>query len=154
MRFGRFSQTPAHPFGRRGAGEHSADEPRPSIRGRTAMPAESAGRAPRPIDADPAPGWHVHPRREVHARGEQADEDRPEYDPDTASRREPSPDGGGEIATRGSDDGEDRFAGLAAPSRLVAELAASVPGEAPRGAENASVAGADEPIAAEDGDAD
>src|SRR5918996_1874349 len=57
MGFGRFSQTPAQPFGRRAAGdgEHPADELRPSTRDRGGAPPKSAGRSPRPIDAAPPP---------------------------------------------------------------------------------------------------
>jgi uncharacterized protein len=164
MRFGRFSQTPAHPFGRRGTGEHPADEPRSSMRGRSGVPAESVVRAPRPPDADPAPGWHVHPRREVQAPGAQADLDhRPGHDPDSASPDQPL-ESGAIPAERGPEDGEERFAGLAAPSALAAELAASTRSEAPpradsppapaREARHVSATGAGEPIASDDQDGD
>src|SRR5918996_799301 len=116
MGFGRFSQTPAQPFGRRAAGdgEHPADELRPSTRDR--------GGAPPKIDADPAPGWHVHPRREMDTSDANAGVDhRPEQDLDASAPREPSAEGGGLSPERGSDDAEDRFAALAAPSPLAAE---------------------------------
>jgi uncharacterized protein len=154
MRFGRFSHTPAQPFGRRGASdrEHPSGQPRPSTHDRGGAPADSASRSPRPIDADPAPGWHAHPRREAHASGPDAGvANRPEDDPHASSPREPSASGG--LSTL--DDGEDRFAGLAAPSPLAAELAADHRSEAPlrdaraansRGAQDLSATGADAPI--------
>jgi hypothetical protein len=152
MRFGRFSQTPAQPFGRRGASdrEHPSGQPRPSTHDRGAAPADSASRPPRPIDADAAPGWHVDPRREDAGVNNHRDND-----PHASSPREPS-------ASRNlsrSDDGEDRFAGLAAPSPLAAELAADHRSEAPlrdgrsanpRAAQDLSATGADAPIG--DGD--
>jgi hypothetical protein len=118
---------------------------------RSGAPGESAGRAARPIEADPASGWQVHPRREPHAPGVQAEDHLPEDDLAPASRREPS-------EGDGLDHGDDRFAGLAAPSALAAELASSFPDAAPgaadartapREAEDATVAGA-APIAADD----
>jgi hypothetical protein len=164
MRFGRFSQTPAQPFGRRSAGdgEHPPDVPRPSTQNRGAASAEAVGRSPRPIDAEPAPGWHAHPRRDVPASGAQAGIDhRPENDPHASSRCESSAHGGGLSA---SDDGEDRFAALAVPSPLAAELAASHRREGPHradtraddpsGAQRLSDAGADEPIASDNQDGD
>jgi hypothetical protein len=121
MGFGRFSQTPGQPFGRRGAEdrEHPAAEPRPAGHDRPERPAEPTGRAPRPSDAEPAPGWHVHPRRAAHALGEHGGVDhRPDGEPDAAPLQ------------RDRDDGADRFAGLAAPSPLAAELARGVESEA------------------------
>ena len=159
MGFGRFSQTPAQPFGRRAAGdgEHPADELRPSTRDR--------GGAPPKIDADPAPGWHVHPRREMDTSDANAGVDhRPERDLDASAPREPSAEGGGLSPERGSDDAEDRFAALAAPSPLAAELAASRRSGAPprvddpaadsRAAQRLSATGADEPIAYDNQDGD
>jgi uncharacterized protein len=163
MRFGRFSQTSAQPFGRRAAGdgEHPPDVPRPSTQNRAAASAEAVGRSPRPIDADPATGWHAHPRREVHAPDAQAGIDhRPEGDPDAAAPRERSAGGG----LSASDDSEDRFAALAVPSPLAAELAARHRSETPpradlraadlSGAQRLSDAGADEPIASDNQDGD
>jgi hypothetical protein len=167
MRFGRFSQTPAQPFGRRGAGdrEHPLGEPRPPGSIRRERPAEPTGRAAHPVDAEAAPGWQVHPRREPPAPGANAAVDhRPEHDPDASSSREPSADDGGLPAERGSDDGEDRFAGLAAPSPLAAELAANHANQAPprpdarvadaAGAQRLSATGGEEPIAADNQDGD
>ena len=166
MAFGRFSQTPAQPFGRRaaGAGEHPADEPRSSTHDRGGKTG-SAGRSPRPSDADPVPGWHVHPHREVHAAGPNGGgSDRPEHDLDASTLREPSADDGGLAPERASEDGEDRFAGLAAPSPLAAELAADHRSEAPpeadargahsRAAQRLSDPGAEEPIAYDNQDGD
>jgi uncharacterized protein len=163
MRFGRFSQTPAQPFGRRtaGDGEHPADQPRPSTRDRGGASAEAAGRSPRPIDADPAPGWHVHPRREAPAPDANAGVDHsPEHHLAESRRPESSGDRGGPILARESDESEDRFAGLAAPSALAAELASEAPASADsraagsRPAQRPSAAGADETLAHDNQDVD
>jgi DNA helicase HerA-like ATPase len=160
MRFGRFPQTPAQPFGRRptDGGERPADEPRPSTHDRGGAAAEAVGRSARPTEAEPAPGWHVHPRREMHAPATHAGVDHP------PEPREPSADGSGPPPPPAADDGDDRFAGLAAPSALVAELAAddrtAGPPRAerrradPTGAQRPSAAMADEPLAADNQDGD
>jgi hypothetical protein len=127
MRFGRFSNTPAQPFGRRGAGdrEHAAAEPRSLGSMRREQPAAPAGRAPDPVDGAAAPGWQVQPRREAPGPGTPANSDhRPDGQLERPAPQTPSLDGGGPPLARGSGDGDDRFAGLASPSPLAAELAA------------------------------
>jgi uncharacterized protein len=157
MRFGRFSQTPAQPFGRRGASdrEHPSGQPRPSTQDRGGAPADSASRSPRPGDANTAPGWHVHPRREAHAPGAHAGvTSRPENDPHASSLREPS--GSDGLST--SDDGADRFAGLASPSPLAAELAADHRSRTPlrdgQAAQGHTATGPDAPIGDDNQDDD
>jgi DNA helicase HerA-like ATPase len=92
---------------------------------RRERPAEPAGRAPDPLDGAAAPGWQVQPRREAPGPGTPANsEHRPDGQLDRPAPHTPSLDGGGPPLARGSGDGDDRFAGLASPSPLAAELAA------------------------------
>ena len=125
MRFGRFSQTPGQSFGRRGAGgdEHAAAEARPLARDRREPPAEPAARSPRAADAESGSGWQVQPRREGR--------DGTRHDPNDGLDAQPARDPGSAPSGSRSDDVEDRFAVLAAPSPLVAELAGSDESKAP-----------------------
>ena len=131
MQFGRFSNTPAQPFGRRGAGEREHPAVNSSSLGnpRRERPAEPAERVPEPADGA---GWQAHPRREAPDPGAAASfEQRAERHLDPAPPRAPSVDAGGPPLARGSGDGDDRFAGLASPSPLAAELAGSHASGAP-----------------------
>ena len=139
MRFG-FSNTPAQPFGRRGAGdrEHPAADARSLGNMRRERPAQPAGRAADPVDAAAAPGRQVNPRRDAPDSGSPANfEHHAEGHLDRSSPLAPSVDAGGPPLARGSVDTDDRFAGLASPGPLAAELAASHEGAAvdARGAE-------------------
>src|SRR5262245_34486390 len=125
MRFG-FSNTPAQPFGRRGAGdrEHPAADAKSLGNMRRERPAQPAGRAADPVDAAAAPGRQVNTRLEAPDPGAAANfEHHAEGHLDRSSPLAPSVDTGGPLA-RGSVDSDDRFAGLASPSPLAAELAA------------------------------
>jgi DNA helicase HerA-like ATPase len=131
MRFGRFSNTPAQPFGRRGAGEreHPAVDSSSLGNPRRERPAAPADRVPEPADGA---GLQAYPRREASDRGAAASfEQRPERPLDRAPALAPSVDAGGPPLARESGDGDDRFAGLASPSPLAAELAGSHEREAP-----------------------
>ncbi len=128
MRFGRFSNTPAQPFGRRGAGdrEHPAAEPTSLGNVRRERPADPAAHAPDPGDGAAAPGWPAQPRQEAPEPGTPASfEHRPDGQLDRGPPPTPSLEGRGPPQTRGPGDGDDRFAGLASPSSLAAELAGS-----------------------------
>jgi DNA helicase HerA-like ATPase len=157
MRFGRFSQTPAQPFGRRGTVDAARppDEPRPSALDQGGSAAEAVGRVPRAVETQPA-----HPSHEVPSPGATAGVDsRPENAPHAYPPREPS----AGIGPSSSDGDEDRFARLATPSPLAAELAAKHRSEAslpdgqaanPGGGLGLTTAGADAPIGDYDEDGD
>ena len=120
MGFGRFPPTSGQPFGRKTARDGEfADGRQPHGRDGAANAAER--RSPS-LGPKSAPGWHVHPRRENPASASNTgSEERAEHDPDAARPAEPHA-AAGPDSWSGDDD--TRFAGLAAPSPLVAELAA------------------------------
>ena len=123
MGFGRFPQTPGHAFGRKGAGDGRPVDDRLPPRGEDREGAHPAGRPARPL----APGWHVHPRQEAPATASGASaEERAAPEAETAWPGTAGAEDAASASERWAADEDDRFAGLAAaPSPLVAELAAS-----------------------------
>jgi hypothetical protein len=107
---------------------------------RRERPVEPAGRVPDPVDGAAAPGGQKQPRRDAPEPGAAANFDHPHAEPHPArsSPLAPSVDAGGSPLARGPGDGDDRFAGLASPSPLAAELARSHDSEAPRTASRAA----------------
>ena len=120
MGFGRFPPSSGQPFGRKAARDGEFADGR-QLQGRDGA-ANAADRRSPSLGPKSAPGWHVHPRREDPAAASNtANEERAELDPGAAQPAEPH-------AAAGPDswsaDEDARFAGRAAPSPLVAELAA------------------------------
>lgn len=120
MGFGRFPPSSGQPFGRKAARDGEFADGR-QLHGRDGA-ANAADRRSPSLGPKSAPGWHVHPRREDPAAASNtANEERAELDPGAAQPAEPhaaaDPDSW-------SADEDARFAGRAAPSPLVAELAA------------------------------
>ncbi len=120
MGFGRFPPSSGQPFGRKAARDGEFADGR-QLHGRDGA-ANAADRRSPSLGPKSAPGWHVHPRREDPAAASNtANEERAELDPGAAQPAEPH-------AAAGPDswsaDDDARFAGRAAPSPLVAELAA------------------------------
>jgi hypothetical protein len=136
MGFGRFPPSSGQPFGRKTARDGEfADGRQPHGRDGAA----NADRRAPSLGPKSAPGWHAHPRRENPAAAlNTASEERAELGPDTARPAEPDAAAG---LDSWSGDDDSRFAGLAAPSPLVAELAAGGARAAPPPAAARGMAG-------------
>ena len=119
MGFGRFPPTSGHPFGRKGRDGEDADGHEPYRRDGAAHRVDR--RSPS-VGPKAAPVSDAHPRRETPGAASRRSEEGVEHDANAARPAEPH------AAVPGADswsgDDEARFAGLAAPSPLVAELAA------------------------------
>ena len=125
--------------GRASASIRLSTPARSASRGGSAPASPPSARRRRPME----PGWQTPPHREAPDPGAAASfEQRPERHLDAAPPLAPSVDAGGPSPARGSGDGDDRFAGLAAPSRLAAELA----GTRTSGAPSPNASGAAEPM--------
>jgi hypothetical protein len=115
MGFGRFPPTSGQPFGRKTRDGDAADGHPPHRR-------DGATRRP-PSIVKAASGWDAHPRRETFGSPPSMEaEERTEHGSDAAQPAEPDAAVAGADSWSGDDDA--RFAGLAAPSPMVAELAA------------------------------
>ena len=121
MGFGRFPPSSGQPFGRKTARDVEAADVHPPHR------RDGATRRSSPIGSKPALGVNAHPHREMPASAApKGSEDGAKHGAGAALPGEPH-------VAPGSEDDDARFAGLATPSALVAELAGDIrtalPGE-------------------------